>query len=296
MLENPKLEWLFVINPVAGAEDKTVFVKRIKEKLKKASKSYRLYFTTGHKDCEIIELFIKKFSPENIAVIGGDGTLLDVVTSVKNNPIPIAIIPFGSANGMSAELDIEPDQDIRLDQIIGGRKVKDFDLIKFDDNTYSLHISDIGLNAEVVYAYDKDEDRGMRTYLKHLLSVWSTKKEFKVKITADGETYERTVFMVVIANARKYGSGMLINPKGKPDDGKFELCLVTDVSIDGMIKAGLSSINERFVPLESLETIHCKKATIELEEEKIFQVDGEVVGNVTKLTPEILPSAVKLML
>ncbi|NMM50513.1 diacylglycerol/lipid kinase family protein [Marinigracilibium pacificum] len=296
MLEKEKLDWLFVINPVSGALDKTFFIDKIKSKMKGANLNYRLYFTTGHSDEESIKLFVDHFKPEKIGVVGGDGTVLDVVKCVKDDPIPVAIIPFGSANGMSVELDIEQNPEVRLNEIIRDGEVKDFDLIWFGDNIYSLHISDVGLNAEVVSAYDKDEDRGMRTYLKHLISVWSAKKQFEVEILADGKKYHREVFMLVIANSRKYGTGMLINPNGRPDDGKFEICLVKELSIDGMIKAGLSSINERFVPLESLEIIQCKEAEINLTDKKVFQVDGEVVGKLDYINPKIVPSAVKLIL
>jgi diacylglycerol kinase family enzyme len=42
-------------------------------------------------------------------------------------------------------------------------------------------------------------------------------------ISANAEVVECNARMIVIANAQKYGTGVVINPKGLMDDGLFEL-------------------------------------------------------------------------
>ncbi len=43
-------------------------------------------------------------------------------------------------------------------------------------------------------------------------------------------------FMVVLANASKYGTGAVINPEGIIDDGIFEVVIVTKLSFIELLK------------------------------------------------------------
>ena len=76
--------------------------------------SYVLYKTSGEEDELKLKKLIGQHKPEVMVAVGGDGTLLLVARLVKNTSIKIGLIPFGSANGMSKELNISKIPDISL--------------------------------------------------------------------------------------------------------------------------------------------------------------------------------------
>jgi diacylglycerol kinase family enzyme len=55
-------------------------------------------------------------------------------------------------------------------------------------------------------------------------------------ITANGQTVERVAEMIVIANSKKYGTGVIINPSGIMNDGKFELVVLKNIDLTILLK------------------------------------------------------------
>jgi diacylglycerol kinase family enzyme len=99
--------------------------------------------------------------------------------------------------------------------------------------------------------------------------------------------------MVVIANASKYGSGAVINPGTSISDGKFELVIVRKIALSEFIKLFWSYKIFNPAKVEIFETTKVKIFT----PKKIhFQVDGEYKGKVKKVSAEILPSALQLLI
>ncbi len=58
-------------------------------------------------------------------------------------------------------------------------------------------------------------------YGKSIFRVMWAKQKMHATIKLDKETVKRKAYMVVIANARKYGTGGNINPDGDVSDGFF---------------------------------------------------------------------------
>ena len=100
----PPLDYLFIVNPIAGGNDKTTFYRFIEIESKLTDFTYKVYTTTGEKDIESLQDLVTQYAPNIMVAVGGDGTLLLVAQIAKNTNIKIGLIPFGSANGMSKEL------------------------------------------------------------------------------------------------------------------------------------------------------------------------------------------------
>jgi diacylglycerol kinase family enzyme len=97
--------------------------------------------------------------------------------------------------------------------------------------------------------------------------------------------------MVVIANAKKYGTGVVINPDGVINDGKFELVILKNLDLVVFVKIITGNL-----PLNSddIEIISTDKATITTSLPVSFQIDGEYCGEQTQLDIQILPKQMKI--
>jgi len=285
------LNILFIINPVSGGKKKTDWEPVIREYFKPLSHTIEFFVLTGKDDELSIQYWIQKLSPQRVVAVGGDGTISLVAKQLSGSPIPMAILPGGSANGMAAELKIPQDRASALDTIVNG-KVQECDLITINGEDSCIHLSDLGLNARLIKYFDKNALRGMWGYTRVLLKILWEGKLMQAHIVADNLNITTPAYMIVIANASRYGTGAVINPEGVTHDGKFELVIVRRISLIEFIKLFLN--NKPFNP-EKVEIFQTTKAVISTKRRVHFQVDGEYKGKINKVTAEIIPSALNLM-
>ena len=114
-----------------------------------------------------------------------------------------------------------------------------------------------------------------------------------VTIKTDKEEIKRRAFMVVIANASKYGTGALINPEGDLDDGLFEIVVVRRINFFSILKMFLHF--RRFNP-KKVELFQAESAVITTKKKAHFQVDGEYLGRTDNVKASILKSQLRLIL
>ncbi|AWI24597.1 diacylglycerol/lipid kinase family protein [Flavobacterium pallidum] len=286
-----KKKIIFVVNPIAGDIDKTELIAAVNDFAESKNFSLVTYETQGDDTdlSQIHELYIKH-KPERILVAGGDGTIKLVAEAVEKHDVILGIIPAGSANGLSTDLNLPAALQENLEIAFHGDHI-DMDMISIN-GIRSMHLSDLGLNAQLVRNYEQGNTRGMLGYaLQAIQTLSESEGPFEAKIEADGETIETTARMIVIANTQKYGTGVTINPSGIMDDGKFEIVILKnlDLIVFGKIITGN-------MPLDTgdVQIISTDKASISTNTKVSFQIDGEFCGMMDKLDIHILPGQMKV--
>ncbi|MBC3792750.1 diacylglycerol/lipid kinase family protein [Spirosoma utsteinense] len=285
------MTFLFAINPVSGGKGKTDWTMGIKNYFANSTHVAELRYLDGKTDAQIVSQAIDELKPDRVVAVGGDGTLKIVAEQLVDTGIPLGILPAGSANGMARELGIPAAIQESLDVVVNG-KLKAVDLIAINDNDICLHLSDIGLNAQVVRYYEKNNWRGMFGYFRSVLKTLRKRRQLRVEIDTGEECIQRIAFMIVLANARMYGTGAVINPDGDLSDGRFEVVIFRRMHLWGIIK-----LFWRYRPFDPkyIEIIPATSVTIETHRRAYFQIDGEYRGRITRLDARIRPGAVTML-
>jgi YegS/Rv2252/BmrU family lipid kinase len=281
---------IIVVNPVSGAVEKKEIVDSILLFAKNENLESILYETLGTKDVENIKNLYNIHKPERIIIIGGDGTIRMVAEAIAKEDVILGIIPAGSANGFALDLDLQLTLEKNL-EVAFLHQFMEVDIITINDKI-SIHLSDLGLNAELIKNYEQGEIHGKWGYaLNTITTLFDSGEPFTAKIKANNKTFRYVARMIVIANAKKYGTGVVINPNGVMNDGKFELVILKnfDLILFGQIISG----NMPSDP-DDVEIISTDKATIELDAPVSFQIDGEYCGTETKLDIKILHKQLKV--
>jgi len=281
---------IIVVNPVSGAVKKKEIVDSTLLFAKNVNLESILYETSGTKDVENIKNLYNIHKPERIIIIGGDGTIRMVAEAIAKEDVILGIIPAGSANGFALDLDLQLTLEKNL-EVAFLHQFMEVDIITINGKI-SIHLSDLGLNAELIKNYEQGEIHGKWGYaLNTITTLFDSGEPFTAKIKANNETFEYVAIMIVIANAKKYGTGVVINPNGVMNDGKFELVILKkfDLILFGQIISG----NMPSDP-DDVEIISTDKATIELDAPVSFQIDGEYCGTETKLDIKILHKQLKV--
>lgn len=291
METSSNLNILFIINPASGVKNKFHWEPVIRNYFEQLSYQIDFLILTGKGDKASIRDAIKKLSPGKVVAAGGDGTISLVAEQLMATSIPLGILRGGSANGMAAELNIPADSSAALDTIVNGDQQK-CDLLRLNDTEISIHLSDLGLNARLIKYSDKSDVSGMWGYVRMLFKILIEGKPVNAHIEADGLEIDISAYMIVFANTTKYGTGAVINPHGSVNDGKFELVVVRRISLIEFAKLFLKSTS--FNP-KKVEIFQTTKAVVTLKTKTHFQVDGEYLGRKDKVTAEIIPEALQVM-
>ncbi len=281
---------LFVVNPKSGKDD-VDWEKTIHDYFVSLDVEVSQLQLEDNCDPQTIADKIDAFLPNRVIAVGGDGTVKLVAEQLLNKPgISLGILPAGSANGMAKELGIPLKREEALVLCHNGM-AKKIHLVKVNDHI-CIHLSDVGFNAYVVKVFENYDARGMWGYFKASFKALLQHDKLYVKITTDKGDVTRNASMIVIANARRYGSGALINPDGKLDDGLFEVIVVRKISFAEIFKM---MITHRPYDPAKTEVFHCTYLLIDSRKSAHFQVDGEYLGKTNRVEATILPAAINII-
>ena len=281
---------ILVVNPVSGGLDKAAIVEAVAFFAAKKKQHFILYETSGVEDVLKIRVLYDTYKPKRIIIAGGDGTINMVAKAIGEKDVIIGILPAGSSNGLAVDLSLPESLDENL-EICFQNNFLAIDMIVINDKI-SFHLSDLGLNADLIKNYEKSEIRGKLGYvLQAFTTLKNLEDPFVATITANGKTMKCLARMIVIANSQKYGTGVIINPNGTMNDGKFELVILKnlDLIVLGKIITGNMPID-----LDDVEIISTDKAIIKTNVPVSFQIDGEYCGTESTLEVSILPKRMKV--
>lgn len=281
---------LMVINPVSGTAGTAPLYSAIRKWEERHDDVVQVYETTGSDDTAKIEKILTKNSVDTIIAAGGDGTLLECAAICRSHDVPLGFVPRGTANGMAVQLGIPDDAGAALD-IIGRRKCRATDMLRFNDEYCGLHISDVGFNARIVEYYARSGGHGFWNYTKGLIEGLRQIDTFQVRIKGNPDEL-LPAQMVAFANARYYGTGIPINHTGRLDDGYFELCIFHELSLSSL--AG-NIFNWPAQNREEMVVRQCKEVELEFSTPQPFQIDGEIQSKVKQLKVAIEAACLQLI-
>ena len=286
---------LFVINPISGASSNDEAILAIHKKAAEKHIDFKFLYTSSENNDSLIERQLQEYMPDRVIACGGDGTVQLVAKNLMQKNIPVGIVPLGSANGLATALRIPAKIEDAVDLVFSSPKQIMLDILRFNDDHICTHLADVGINARLVKNYEAEGNRGMLGYAKHLLPSIKTSPLFKYTVRTAKGLYEKEGYMIVIANANMYGTGIRISD-GNVSDGKFEISNIEKVALDEAIKAGLTRFNV-FVDKDMFsDVITCDGAEIHIDQKIDFQIDGEYMGKVDHLKVTIHPSAIPVLI
>lgn len=276
-------KFLFILNPVSGGKSKVSWESGIRDYFHESPHKFEIYNTNGDNDIESLRYWIQTWQPDKVIAVGGDGTLKLAAEVLLHSDIPLAVFPAGSANGMAREMGMPADLEECFKVLFEG-ETRRTDIIRINNKHICLHLSDIGMNAQLVKYFEENDVRGKLGYAREVFKVLWRKRLMYVKIQKGSITLLRNAFMVVLANASMYGTGAKINPIGNLHDGYFEVVILRKLSLMELFK--MLFLNRPFNP-EKTELLQADSLIMEVKNKAYFQVDGEYLGKTTKVEAQI---------
>jgi len=281
---------MMIVNPISGGIDKSEILTVTEKYALDRNFKFISFETSGTDDAFKIKALYDEYKPERIIVAGGDGTIKLAAEALANQDIIFGILSAGSANGLATDLGLPKNLDESL-AVAFQDNFKAIDTILINGNK-SLHLSDLGLNAQLIKNYQDSAIRGKLGYaMQAINTLIEDDQPFHANIKVNGSEIQCDARMIVIANSQKYGTGVVINPDGLMDDGFFELIILKNLDL-----LTLGKIITGNMPMDSNDVliISTDKAKIETNIPVNFQIDGEYCGLETKLDIAISSRKIKI--
>jgi diacylglycerol kinase (ATP) len=287
---------LFIYNTRSGNHNlrEEEIITKIESALKPSQTLTILKIDKKQQGNEELVRSLKKEKWDLVIVGGGDGTIRRLVAVMieENFDFPMAILPLGSANGLATCLGVS-DLDIAI-EVLKRPSYIHMDVLCINDKI-SLHLSDFGFNAGLVKKFDESDSRGMMSYFKGSLSEFFANKPHRFHLIIDGKEQEVEARMLMIANGRMYGTGAVINPKGKLDDGKFEIIAFNPQGLNEVFNLSLNLFKGEIDTDRQVRTWQVDNAIIKNAENAQFQIDGDMEKEVSEVKVSVLKNRIKVL-
>lgn len=219
-----KIKIVFIINPIAGGKNKNHFSKVIANHLSASKFEYELIQTESEKHAYELTKAAILNGAEIVVAVGGDGTINEIGSALIGSAGTLAIIPYGSGNGLARSLKI-PMNTIQAVKLINQFKTAKIDAAKLNEH-YFFNMSGMGFDAHISHVFAKDKNRGLLGYVKATFSELKNYRSKNYKIIIDGKTLEEEAFILSVANSSQYGNEAHIAPRAELQDGLLDLVIV----------------------------------------------------------------------
>lgn len=286
---------LFVLNPISGDIDKQNLEGTITDFCATRGREANFFHTTGEQDLDRLRAHLAANSYDAVFAAGGDGTVNLVGEALLGGKIPLGILPLGSGNGLSKDLNIPQNIEEAL-TLVWQHELRPIDTLKVGGH-FSAHLADLGFNALVVERFCNGDARGPGAYVRIALQEYLNYEAVTYRIETDRETFEGPAFMLTIANASTFGSNVVINPNSQMDDGEFEICLIEPFPATAALGILYHLYTDAFDASVYTRRLRCRRASIQVpgQTEVLIQVDGEPVHAATPVSAEINPGSLHVL-
>ena len=298
-----------ILNPSAGAGSTGQKMPILEAAFKRHNLSYEFVQTTRKGHATELAMAAARDGVDTIAVVGGDGTLNEVVQAYIDSagkPVKgpaLAMLPSGTGGDFRRTLGLSRNLDEAVEKLArGGSRSVDLGVVTFGkpkDGEAKVrafaNIASFGLAGHIVKAADPLKGLGGRiAFFAASLKEVARYENAPVRVRVDGELfYEGPMVNVIMANGRYFGGGMNIAPSADLSDGLLDVVIVGD--LPRLRSVALTKKIYQGTHIGEAGIVTCRGSFIEAEPAHPWlripcEADGELPG-FAPLVAEIHPSA-----
>ncbi len=277
---------VIIVNPQAGnGRGKKVYIR-----LKKLPQYKQLkpvcYYTSYQGHAEEIAAKLEANHVQSLIVIGGDGTLHEVINGLKNKDIPISFIPGGSGNDFARGCSLPKRAEVILKNCLKN-KVKNYWLGEYilPNTTSRQFINCIGFGFDAVVTKRANQYKevfnklklGTIVYTLALLKELVYFQPLTVTITTEKGTKTFTrCFLMTVNNQPFFGGGMKIHPTALNNGEDISIMIIDSISKWKVLMLFMTVFKGKHLGFKEVTTLKAKQIKIVSETLLPFQVDGEI--------------------
>ena len=250
---------------------------------------------------------IAKTGMDTVVVVGGDGTINEVLNGLVGTDTALGIIPTGTANDLACFSHIPTDVAGACNTILE-RRIHRTDIICVNGRCY-VTAGGVGLPCEVARVANTikrssaigkrlGQILGSKLYILAVFCALVQKKVQRnfLSIQWSGGSLRVDPLWLMVDNQPFLGENFLMSPGALNDDGAFDICLIEDLkSRMQILKLMMVVLKGRHVDSPSVKTWRTSELLIDAEKPLTFFGDGEIFQKVKTYRIQIFPSALNVI-
>jgi YegS/Rv2252/BmrU family lipid kinase len=303
-------QWLVVVNPNAGRRKGLVDWEKISGHLRHQDLDFTSVFTecAGHAT-EIVIESIEKDGYQKIVVVGGDGTMNEVVNGIfrqnrfKTTDISLGMITVGTGNDWGRMFGIPSDYEKAVKILAQNQTfIQDAGIVRYCNedepgNRYFVNIAGMGFDAEVTRKSNRAKEKGKGGVFLYFFNIFTSLVNYRhveALINVDGLNMENKIFSMNVGICKYNGGGMIPTPNAVPDDGLFDLTVIRKLSKVNIILSMKRLYNGTIDKHPKVDSYTGRSIRIESKDTIRLETDGETLGH-TPIEFRIIPKSVKVL-
>jgi diacylglycerol kinase (ATP) len=226
---------------------------------------------------------------------GGDGTLNEVIQGLAGTETAVGAIPLGTVNVWARELGLSLDPVEATRQLLTGH-VRRIDLGRANGR-YFLLMAGLGFDAVAIHAIEGTTTKrrfGPLAFLAAGAFEALSNRGHRLRLQADGATFERNAALVTVGNTRLWAGAVQITNRASAVDGLLDVCVFPGRSLLTKLRHLLLVFIGRHASDPEVTYLQVRQLDVAARPPVPIQVDGEPLG----LTPahiEVVPAALRVL-
>jgi diacylglycerol kinase (ATP) len=239
---------------------------------------------------------------ERVIVLGGDGTIHEVVNGLMtvDTPPTLAVVPVGTGNDLARTLAL-PDDPLEALALVPDGKARPLDLIHVrpDDESprYAINAAAGGFSGQVDEQLSSDMKQawGPLAFLLGAVNALPEMEDYVTRIAFEDQEAEVVeAFNVIVANGRMVGGGKLVAPVANPEDGLLDVVTVQAGSVLELSQVAAQLVTGNYLSHELVHHRQVASVRLAASPGMWFNVDGELLTK-EPVTFEVVPQALRVL-
>lgn len=232
-----------------------------------------------------------------VVAAGGDGTINEVINGLtdrgrRRSPLPLAVLPLGTANVLAAELGLETSP-AALARTIAAGPTRTVCLGCANGRVFAA-MAGVGFDAHVVAGVDQALKRrlGKGAYLWRAFRLLSSFAYPVFRVALDGTACEAAA--VIVAKGRFYAGRFICAPRADLREGSFQVCLFEKAGAWNTLRYAAALGLGRLSRLPDVRVVTAFQVEIDGPPGDPVQGDGDVITHLP-VTIEVLSGVLELV-
>jgi YegS/Rv2252/BmrU family lipid kinase len=234
--------------------------------------------------------------------IGGDGTVNEVANGIAGLDVELAVIPRGTGWDFARTFGIPRKLEAAVEVALNGR-TREIDAGRARYRSWAggegeslfANVASAGMSGAIAKRTNETSKAlgGKVSYFWATLAVFSRWHNDEVRVRVDGAEHAGRMHDVIVANGRYLGGGMKMCPDAEPDDGRFDVLLIGDLTKRDLILTLPKTYRGTHLPHPKATLLRGATVEVETHEPLPVELDGEQPGT-TPVRFEVVPRALRL--
>lgn len=314
-LDRPTVEreakWFVVVNPASGSGKGLTDYPLISKLLRDNGIRHESVFTEHKHHATELTVSAIESGYRHIIVVGGDGTLHEVVNGVfiqkrvDSSEVTIAMISTGTGNDWIRMFGIPTRYSEAIRAIKEGYTLlQDVGEVSYEESKvrqvrYMANVAGLGFDAAVIKRTLTSKAKGYLGrggYFWCLIRSFFSHRATGTKIWVDDKLiYNNLLFSIAIGVGKYNGGGIQQLPAAVADDGLFDITMIRPVHWWHVIFRLRRLFNGTIYSIGHVIHAQGKRVRIESSPETPLEIDGELYGH-TPVELQVIPREVRVVI